>query len=1052
MKKETSSSSRLTPEGKKKSSGQLYLEYTLLFLLMAALLFAWYIITERTFISTDGDNYAQHYASLLYYGEYLRDIWTNLISGNGLVLPSYDFSLGLGGDILTTLNMYCIGDPLTLLSVFFNEDTMWICYEMITLLRMYLAGLVFIGFMLEVYGGKKSWTGILTCAITYAFCAWALTATTEKHYYFINPLIFLPLILTGVERVIKGKRPWLLVIAVYFAAISNMYFFYMIVIMTVIYVVFRLLLTKTEKKASFFFGNIIKIGLGSVLGVVMACAILLPVLSAYTESTRLETDTFKAFLMYSYEFYDSLLENAVTNTYAGDYWLCIATSALALPAMVMLFRTRKRNTLNKIMLVLCCVSSLVPIISYAFNLFAYVTSRWSFVFALVVCASAVAVWEDFITAKRRDLGIILAVTAVYGVLAAVSYGSDSPEVFVQLAFSVAIIIALLYFSQSDEEVRSYKKKQTAVAFIALASICVGAWYNTSVLSGDKAGTSLTVEELQSRKVNTALAAQAVAEDMGYSGYYRYATTDHSNDGFINGVSSTNSYWSNSNSALATLSEKLGLYGVSYVYENFDMRASLLSLASVKYYVSSSQSAPYGFSLYGSAIVNYGAVNEYIDELTSVLGELDEDEIKQIENDELTSYYVYTNDYALPLGYTYSTAVSETDTQELNAVQLQELMLQSLIVSDDTLADSVSSDAVYSSSELEYTIECGDGATLTEDGIVTTSANATVTLTFDGLPNSETYILIEGLDVDKTTKYQRYTEDYADPGGESSEVEWDLTSAADKLDTIWSDFIQSDKDTTVSQWTVRMTFDTSDGQSSSYRYFSTYAAWYTGMNYIYKNVGYSEEGLTSVTITFASAGVYSFDSISIVCQSMDNYAEQIAALSEDVLENIEIGTDCVSGTISLDEEKWLCIAIPYSEGWTVYVDDVETEYTCANLQYIGFKVSAGEHEIYLEYNTPLLRTGVIVSAFGILVFVMAIIGWEMYHKKRRAALLPADGEQLPEEAENDGEASISGEAITESVNFTNEPGTEAEKESAQKMEARNEEIAGAKGPLPTDTEG
>lgn len=78
-------------------------------------------------------------------------------------------------------------------------------------------------------------------------------------------------------------------------------------------------------------------------------------------------------------------------------------------------------------------------------------------------------------------------------------------------------------------------------------------------------------------------------------------------------------------------------------------------------------------------------------------------------------------------------------------------------------------------------------------------------------------------------------------------------------------------------------------------------------------------MTSVTVTFQKIGVYSYDDIQIVCQPMDGYTDEINALKENVLTDVELGNNKVTGQITLDRNKYLCLTIPYSKGWKVYVD-------------------------------------------------------------------------------------------------------------------------------------
>jgi uncharacterized membrane protein YfhO len=117
--------------------------------------------------------------------------------------------------------------------------------------------------------------------------------------------------------------------------------------------------------------------------------------------------------------------------------------------------------------------------------------------------------------------------------------------------------------------------------------------------------------------------------------------------------------------------------------------------------------------------------------------------------------------------------------------------------------------------------------------------------------------------------------------------------------------------------------------------------------------------------------------------MDNYAEQISLLKSSGLENTEIGTDTVCGTITLDTPEILCFSIPYSVGWTAYVDGEEAPLYQANVKNMALVLDAGTHNIKLTYHTPYLRIGAILSAVGFAAFI-AICLYDMRKRKKRNA--------------------------------------------------------------------
>ena len=104
---------------KLKNIGKLkfYSCYTVLFIICMICTSVWFLLNKATFIWS-GDGISQHYNALAYYGGYLRDIISNLLEKRQLVIPTYDFSIGYGADIINTLHYYVIGDPLNLLALF----------------------------------------------------------------------------------------------------------------------------------------------------------------------------------------------------------------------------------------------------------------------------------------------------------------------------------------------------------------------------------------------------------------------------------------------------------------------------------------------------------------------------------------------------------------------------------------------------------------------------------------------------------------------------------------------------------------------------------------------------------------------------------------------------------------------------------------------------------------------------------------------------------------------------------------------------------------------
>ena len=179
--------------------------YAVLSLHGGSCFFPLFISMEKTFV-WDSDGVTQHFNALLYYRSWLREILRTVFVEHRLEIPLWDLKIGYGSDILTTLHYYAYGDPLNLLSVFVPKEA-WMdeFYSFLILLRIYLAGLSFSFFCFQRQEKKMA---VLMGALLYAFSFWTIFAAV-RHPYFMNPMIYFPLVLAGADRIFRKKRPFL---------------------------------------------------------------------------------------------------------------------------------------------------------------------------------------------------------------------------------------------------------------------------------------------------------------------------------------------------------------------------------------------------------------------------------------------------------------------------------------------------------------------------------------------------------------------------------------------------------------------------------------------------------------------------------------------------------------------------------------------------------------------------------------------------------------------------------------------------------------------------
>ncbi len=253
-------------------------------------------------------------------------------------MPMWDMNIGYGSDILTTLHYYVIGDPLTLLSVFVPADKTEILYEVLIFLRIYLAG---ISFSIYCFYHKNPKQATFMGTLIYIFAGWTIYAAM-KHPYFSNPMIYLPLVLMGIDKIYKKEKPWLFIWATAISAMSNFYFFYMICIFMLLYAAFR------------YFGIFQKRSVRDVLqwfakfvgyygvALMIAAVIFLPVVMTLFGTERFQVENYVP-LLYDKIYYEKYLGDLIGENMIQ--WGVAGYSAVAMAGVFVLF-SRKRKYLD----------------------------------------------------------------------------------------------------------------------------------------------------------------------------------------------------------------------------------------------------------------------------------------------------------------------------------------------------------------------------------------------------------------------------------------------------------------------------------------------------------------------------------------------------------------------------------------------------------------------------------------------------------------------------------------------------------------------------------
>ena len=948
-----SKSSLLMSNDEKMARKQFLMLYSCLFALVAFVVFFHYIQYGVTFVR-NGDGYYQHYTALEYFGKWLRQIVRTLLSEGKLVIPNWDFSIGLGSDVITTFNYYVLGDPLTLLSVLVPVKYTPYLYTFLCVFRYYLIGLCF-----SLYCFERKYSnviGVLVSAFTYTFCSYALYAGT-MHPYFINPMIYLPLILISVEKIFKNRNPIYLALIVCVAEVSNFYFFYVVVIATVVYVLLRLFeIFKTDIKA--MIAPLFKIAASSVTGVLLGAVIFLPVVLKLFADSRVGVKYDYA-LFYALKYYLRLPGAMISHNYKGG-WTLLGYSVIILFAVAVLFTVRKKRTFLKIFFLIGLGGFASPMFAGFANGFSYPCNRWGFVFSFIISFVVASTWDELFCLENKKRLIIVAVAPV--VYTGLCFLTDQTVKDRMIVSTLSVIVICAGLLISGFVMKNNKTSQmiikSTVAFLCIA--CIGTNAHFVFFDVDEKYYSKEfINNYNSSKAVDSISVKKAAEADGQTEFYRFSGDSLSvNNTVRNGMSNTQYYWSLSDESISDFHESISINESYYqFYNGFDDITSLNTLAGVKYF--------YNYPKDNNTNVPYGFVET------------------ETEN-------VYRNENALPLGYTYDGYITRAEYDALEtSLDKQQAIMQSVVLEEgDTY--SVKAEPEYNTKELEKKLIINtEDVVYADKAFTVTKENAKVYFKIEPQENSELYISLKDISYEGTSLYSLYGDDTSvDPNNRYTPEDFE------KLDEVKQDKIKKNHLYWSEQTIIPFAAGTIDSDKNiisgkEIQYFTPNFTFYCNKTSFDANLGYSEDGCEYVVLRFPYIGTYTFSDIAIYAQDMSLYEKSVNERAETVLQNVNITTDRVTGNISADSDKLLCLSIPYSKGWTAYVDGEETKLMKANVMYMALEISEGDHEIELRYTVPTIKIGAIFTIFGLLLLFAYYMWYYIGRKKNRIVFKEID---------------------------------------------------------------
>ncbi len=684
------------------------MNYTILFALVSLFISFFYILQKKTLLM--GDGLEQHITALAYFGKYLRHFLHLIFIDHTFQIPQWDFTMGVGGDIFTTLHWYVIGEPITLLSVFVPVDHADILYQALIFARLYLIGLSFI-----IFCRYKSFDdlSILCGSIVYAFCGYAL-AIGFRHPYFMMTLIYLPMLCLGLEKIFDGKKPFFFTFFVFVTCVSNFYFFYIQTIFVFIYAITRFaFLEKSQKNAKNFFRLFLTTFAAYLCGTLMACILFIPNISGFLASGR-GGEKYAVPLFFPLSYYVELAGNFLTSARAGSYTF-LGFSAPVLPVFVY-FLLKKKDSFEKVLFTICIICAVFltfPVFGHIFNGFNYITNRWSFAIAFFLTLAFTKSLPQFFEEAKDKKNIFLILLVPCAMILAASVVSSkvrSHYLFAYAYLAVFLIIALVIIKKRPGLMKKIMLPAVFAGVLVGVVVRFSPWQLNSLTAAEKTGAySAMLDDLD-------LVPESAKCDGDFT-RLDWSQIPHQNLLILDDkVYGTANYWSENNSNLALLYSQLGIYNnYAMTFRGFDFRYSIQKLFNCSVFAKEAGMEPF------NAVPTPDAPKKAGDLFYSFKTNL-----------PFAYIYTQTEDYDKFLGY--------------SPLEKQESLLYSAAIQNyDGKVNLQKSVGLKGLTKVKnYTVKADDGISFEDGKIEVKKAGAALTFFFESDADCETYACFKNI--------------------------------------------------------------------------------------------------------------------------------------------------------------------------------------------------------------------------------------------------------------------------------------------------------------------
>ena len=910
--------------------GRVYwISYAVAFILMFSAMCASFFLKGYDLIWID-DGLTQQYTIFVDLGDWIRELLANVFVLHTFEVPMWSTELGYGQDYVLWVSG-ALGNPINWIAVFGNAQTAELLLNLTVPITLCLAGVAYT--KLCFYHGRDGFATLMGAML---FLFSGVTIIAFNQIYMVYPLLLAPLAILGVDKVLDDGSPVLFIMACALCALYSLTTIWMMCLLLLVYCSVRFAFMQ-NKSLRLFCRLVARVFFALVLGVAIAAVLFLPGAVSILSLDRVGLER-SWNLLYPLSYYIQIFAGFIAFDYAGSECF-IGVLSLGVVAVVALLGEKKDAT-GKMLIVLLGVSAailLLPALGRVMNGFAYPNNRWTWMLALLIGYVSTYMIPRFVDADdraRKRFVIAVAVAVVFFML----FGPFRDKVY-YCPLILLVVTGCCLFALKGSQLR-----MSMVLSVFLSCVVMfAAWGRYAAQRNVPTGQAYSM---------AASGANALAASLPGDGWRFDALGDATilrNTSSVVDEDGTTFYNSLYNGAIDAYQTQLGLTTASLNFStaSVDARTIMEQFAGVRYVIAPTE--------------QQGLVPGIYDEAAAVLTEGDV---------ELAAFESQT---VLPLAFLMDQTMSEPAFKDLDPIEAQEALLQCAVLPDaptDVALESYSErlDFSYGLQVLEEQKDA-DGSGSSEDPELV-AVDVREGQAQDGR--------IEDLEVSTTGEASLHLDVDLPAGMEAYVVMEDVSFQPSTA--------PSSKATMLERWSSRLSsiFPLTDNGCSISVFASDRGTgvWQSGKDaHLYSGkdtwafcLGSADQDRQGADIALLSAGSYDIGSISVYIEDEARVEEQLKAMEARGAQDIVFeGNQLTCSVDAQGSRETLVVRLPYSSGWTAWVDGEEMPVLNADLGFMALQLDTGAHDVVMRYETPGLRAGALISAAAIVALAaLAII--------------------------------------------------------------------------------